>query len=224
MPLSRTSSTAWLSTDANAHVDPAAVGRELDRVRDEVVEELGDARPIPRDEGHGARGEGECDLLGLGLRPGRLDAFGGDRGEVEAVDVEDELAGLHLRDEEQVADEVEEPLRVALDDAEELALLVRQLARLAVEQELDVAPDRRQRRAQLVRHERDELVLQPVELAAGARSAPNRSRWAASANARASCSAASRRSRSASARLRSVMSCPIAETPTTLPDESRMGE
>ena len=113
---------------------------------------------------HGAGGEGERDALCLGLRASGLDALRGDRAQIER-----RPRGRACRprpgEEEQVADEVEEPVRVALDDAQEPALLVGQVAGLAVEQELGVAPDRRQRRAQLVRDERDELVLQPVELA-----------------------------------------------------------
>ena len=54
---------------------------------------------------------------------------------------------------------------VALDDAQELTLFVGQRARLLLEHELEVTADRGQRRSELVRDERDELVFEAVELA-----------------------------------------------------------
>src|SRR5439155_15086031 len=67
-----------------------------------------------------------------------------------------------LRDEKQVADDALKPLRVAIDRLEEPHLLFSEI--LVLGDQLEVAPDRRQRRAQLVRDERDELVLHAVEL------------------------------------------------------------
>src|SRR6266511_2747513 len=100
----------------DANVDTTAGRRELDAVRDQVVEELRKARAVARDQGQRPCREGERDVL-------------------------------------------------ALDDAQELPLLVRQRARLLLEDELEVAADRGQRRSELVRDERDELVLEAVELA-----------------------------------------------------------
>ena len=54
---------------------------------------------------------------------------------------------------------------VAVDDAEELSVLLAQTVCLTLEHELEVAANRCQRRAQLVRHERDEVVLHGAELA-----------------------------------------------------------
>ena len=118
----------------------------------------------PARSGQGARRERECDALLLCERPGRLDRLRRNRGEVDRADVERELAGLDLRQEEQVADESEQPVRVPLDDAEELPLLGGHAAGLAIEDELQVAADRGERCSKLVGDERDELVLQPVEL------------------------------------------------------------
>ena len=84
--------------------------------------------------------------------------------QVDLLEVERELARLDLRHEEQVADELHEPLRVPLHDGEEPLLLRAELSGPAVQHELQVPVDGRQRGSELVRHERDELVLQPVEL------------------------------------------------------------
>ena len=81
------------------------------------------------------------------------------------VELEAEPAGVDLGDEEEVADEPLQAVGVALDDAQELALLVGQVSGCSVEHELEVAANRGEGRAELVRDERDELVLQPVELA-----------------------------------------------------------
>ena len=147
------------------HVHAAALRRELDRVRDEVVEELGEPRSVAREQRRaGSCASVERDLLVLGERPCGLDGLCRDGREVDGADLEGELACLDLCQEEQVAHELEQPVRVPLDDAEKLALLVGDLARLAIEHELEVAADRGQRSPELVRDERDELVLQPVEL------------------------------------------------------------
>ena len=77
--------------------------------------------------------------------------------------LERELARLDLGDEQQVADEPQQPARVALDDLEE-ALGVGVEALAVVEDEVEVADDRRQRGAELVADEGEELVLQAFGL------------------------------------------------------------
>src|SRR5262249_23575172 len=72
---------------------------------------------------------------------------------------------VEARHEDDVVDEVVEPMAVAIDDLEETLLLVAELAHLPTPQNLQVAEHRRQRGAELVRHAADEKVLQPVELA-----------------------------------------------------------
>ncbi len=73
-------------------------------------------------------------------------------------------AGIDLCDEEQIADEAQQPPGVALDRLEESALLGVEVAGLFVENEVEVAANRRQRRAQLVGDQGEELVLEAVEL------------------------------------------------------------
>ncbi len=62
-----------------------------------------------------------------------------------------ELAGVGAGHVEQVVDQVAQPLAVAGDDAQEALLLGRELAGVALAQRLEVAQDRGERRAQLVR-------------------------------------------------------------------------
>ena len=85
--------------------------------------------------------------------------------QVEVGQVEVELAGIDLGDEQQVVDEPSQAVSVASDDREELALLVRKLVRSGFEDELEVAVDRGERSAKLVRDRRDELILESVEFA-----------------------------------------------------------
>src|SRR4029079_7516768 len=101
--------------------------------------------------------------LGVGGGVGRLDALVHEQVELDGPELEGELARVGLGEEEQVADEVEQPAGVPVDDAEVALLLVAERAVLL--EQLDVAADRGQRSPQLVRDERDELVLHPVELA-----------------------------------------------------------
>ncbi len=107
--------------------------------------------------------ETQVDAAHVGGRPENLDRLGRQIGEIDVLGLERELPGLDLRDEEEVAHEPQEPVRVAVHDVEEAPVLERKLG--IVEDELQVAGDRRQRRAQLVRDERDELIFETVELA-----------------------------------------------------------
>jgi hypothetical protein len=56
-----------------------------------------------------------------------LHGFGRDRGNVDLFELERELAGLDLGDEEEVAHDVQQPAAVPLDDLQEPALLVGQV-------------------------------------------------------------------------------------------------
>jgi hypothetical protein len=78
--------------------------------------------------------------------------------------LERQAPGVDPRDREDVVDEPEQPVGVPAHDLEEAHLLLGQVSRLAVEHQLEVADDRRDRRSQLVRDRADELVLHPVEL------------------------------------------------------------
>jgi hypothetical protein len=144
------------------HDAPTVLG-ELDRVRDEVVEHLAQAGGVAHHGRHRVGVETQVDAARVRGRPQDLDRLRGEIGEVDLLRLERELPGFDLRDEEQVAHEPQEPVGVAVHDLEEAPVLLREVG--VVEDELEVAGDRGQRGAQLVGNERDELVLQAVELA-----------------------------------------------------------
>src|SRR3954463_6152723 len=73
------------------------------------------------------------------------------------------LARLDLRKVEHLVDEARQPLGLLRDDAEKAIALTGLDVRM-LEQNLRKGADRGERRAQLVRHGGDEVVLQPVEL------------------------------------------------------------
>jgi hypothetical protein len=70
-----------------------------------------------------------------------------------------DLPGVDLRNEQQITDDAQEPVGVAVDDREELTLLVGQAAGLSVEHQLEVSADRRDRRSQLMRDGHDQPVV-----------------------------------------------------------------
>ena len=135
----------------------------LTRVRDQVVEHLGQPGAVAAQFRQLVRREGQGDAPGGGAGGGRLDGLLGDRLEVDEAHLDRKLPGLDLSEEEQIADQAEQPLGVAIDDPEEPALLVGEVAAF-VEQQLEVPADRGEGRPQLVGDERDEVVLEPVEL------------------------------------------------------------
>ena len=87
-------------------------------------------------------------------RMGLLD----ERADVDLLGVHGEPVGVELRQVEHVADEPLEPDRLAGDDVERGALELR-IVEQPVADRVDVALDRRQRRAQLVRDRHQELPL-----------------------------------------------------------------
>ena len=81
--------------------------------------------------------------------------------EFERPDIESQLARDDPRYVEQIADELVLGLRVALDRLDRAHRLVIQLAH---QQQRRPSDNRIQRRAQFVRHHRQELILEPVGL------------------------------------------------------------
>src|SRR4029079_11996057 len=70
----------------------------------------------------------ELDALRVGGGLGRLDALVHEQVELDGPELEGELARVGLGEEEQVADEVEQPAGVPVDDAEVALLLVAERA------------------------------------------------------------------------------------------------
>jgi hypothetical protein len=104
----------------------------------------------------------QLDPLRIGRRLRRFDAFGHEPLEVDVVHTEVERPVLCLGDEQQIADETHQPLGVPLHDAEERFLLGRARRERIVADQLEIAHDRRERRAQLVRDHRNELVASRI--------------------------------------------------------------
>ena len=102
-------------------------------------------------------------LLGGGGR-GRPDRLGDQVGDRDRRQVQRQRAGLEPVQHEQVADEPVQPVGVPLDDVEEADPLRGEPLGFAPDQ-LAERDDRGQRRAQLVRHDGQELVPGLVELA-----------------------------------------------------------
>ena len=187
MPVSET----WIRTPSRSRLerdpDPAAGGRELDRVRDEVRRAA--ARAGPRRRRRAAARGGRA---GEARRRPASASRAADstvcsastaRSTGPAVEL-DRCADLQARREAAGRRRARGGGAAFRSTIARYAL--RLLVGLVLEQELDVSRDRRQRRAQLVRDAPDELVLQPVELAGAARSAPRAASCIASAARRAS--------------------------------------
>jgi hypothetical protein len=82
-----------------------------------------------------------------------------DPAEVDQLLAELDAAGLDLGDVEEIVDQGAQPVRALGRHLEEALLHLRHGAAVAVEHQLDVAAERRERRPQLVRDHRHELVL-----------------------------------------------------------------
>ena len=148
-----------------AHRHGPSLRRELDRVGEEVAQHLDETLAVG---GERARLIGllepHPDALSFRGGAGRLDLAHDELDQVDLRRVEREPFGVHLRDLEDVVHEGVQPVGVAVDDVEEPRLHLVELAGLALPHELEVADNGRQRRAQLVGHRADELVLQAVDL------------------------------------------------------------
>src|SRR5690606_17504419 len=137
--------------------DPATRRRELERVADEVEDDLPQSLWVAQD-GKGVLAVGrERDSLLLGLGAERFDRGFDELGEVEGPRLDRELAGHDARDVEELLDEAHLLPRVALDRLEAAAQGLR--VEGAREKELRPAQDRLERRSQLVREHGEKLVL-----------------------------------------------------------------
>ncbi|MNS48930.1 hypothetical protein D3C72_815170 [compost metagenome] len=150
----------------HAHAHGAALGREFDRVADQVQDDLLDARRVEL-AFHGALRQ-----LGHQRQPGRrrlglqaLERLDHHRREVRPARLHAERAGLHLGVVEQVVHQALKPLGARADVVDEFLLDRRERAADLVVQELAEPHDARQRRAQLMRDGVQELPLELVELA-----------------------------------------------------------
>ena len=137
--------------------------RVLDRVRDQVPEHLDEAIPVAHDRRQLGEILPEAEPVPCGLDPkGRRDVAQ-DPAEVDQLLAQLDASGLDLGDVEEVVDQGAQPVRALGGHLEKALLELRDRPAIAVEHQLDVAAQRRQRRAQLVRDRGHELVLHPVD-------------------------------------------------------------
>jgi hypothetical protein len=138
-------------------LDRSAVRRELDRVVDQIRQDLADPHLVGEHGRQRVDARGDRDALGLGGGAPDLDHVLDHRAELERARRNAQLAVLDARDLDQVADHAAHLLRVAQTDAEIFALLGGDRAREPVEHDREQLVQRRERRAQLVREVREEL-------------------------------------------------------------------
>jgi hypothetical protein len=142
---------------------PFLQARELDRVRDQIVEDLREPRPVTNELRRPVGIERELDVVLCRHRARRLDCFPHHLVEICQPGLEGDLARVHLRGEEQIVDHAQQPARIAVHDRQVPELLFRQLSHVTVQHELEIAANRGERRAQLMGHRGDEVVLQLIE-------------------------------------------------------------
>jgi hypothetical protein len=149
------------SSRRGPEVDAASGRRELDRVLDDVPENLAESRRIRADRGlRIGRGRFEDDVLLGRLLPEHLEDVPERLGEGHRLGSELHLSGRHARQVEEVVDQTGLELRIAPDDLEAATRFGRE-GGVALERGAQ-SEHRRQRRPQLVRERRQELILGAV--------------------------------------------------------------
>lgn len=140
-------------------VDLAADGRELDRVGQEVPDDLLQPGAVAHDFGAvGGEAGDDANAFGVGGGADRIDRGGDDHSEVDALDEKANLAGGDPAHVEQVLDELGLDAGVALDDFEAFGELGGRVG--AFLQDLGPAEDRVEGSAELVGEGGEEIVLQ----------------------------------------------------------------
>src|SRR6266850_2206065 len=149
--------------DAHSHVDATAIGRELHRIREEVVEDLFHLALVRLDRRQVIRSERvECYPVARRTLPDDRHTAVERRRQRERRDLELHTTGLDLREVQDVVDEREEMLARGEDVLLILTLLRVELSEHSGEHHVGEADDRVERRAQLVAHVREELALMAV--------------------------------------------------------------
>src|SRR5712691_5154598 len=143
-----------------------ALGRVLDRVREEVADDLGDPVAFSEDDQRLPR-EDRNELVHGALGRVQLYLAGEDFRQVERLERQREVPLLDALQVEEVVDQRGQTATLAVDDLE--VPLPRLLVDVVTKEQLRESQHPRQRRTQLVRHRRDELGLEPLRLAFGGR-------------------------------------------------------
>jgi hypothetical protein len=97
---------------------PARRG-ELERVREQVVDRLAEASRVALDRRDGLNPQVQLDLALVCQRTRDLAGVDDERAQVDARALQLNRASVQLRGEQEVADDPQQPLPVAADDAEE---------------------------------------------------------------------------------------------------------
>ena len=154
-PSSSTWRSAWSpsTTAAHRHRGPG----ELARVLEEVRSHLGQSIRITGDHGRlrAVDPHGEPGVLEVGTKA--LGGAGGDIGEVDRAEIEGEASGIETGEVEEVSNETLEPAGLGHHDAGGR----RRVLGGAIGDRLGPAPDRGERRPQIVGHRQQELALEP---------------------------------------------------------------
>ena len=162
MPLSLTWSCTRSAFLSEKHRDGAPLGRELDRVREQVRHELLQAPAVAHHHDRGVvRSEAQVDLLRRGARASGVQRRQHDLDEVHRAPLDRQLAAHDARSVEEIVDEARLVVDVALDGFRR-ALDQRLLEWTGRREQMAPAAQRVERRAQLVRHDGEELVLGAV--------------------------------------------------------------
>ena len=146
-----------LVVGGHGHVDAAAGARELDRVVNQIPENLLDATAIRRDARQvGVTGRGQPDAFRVGGRLERLDRRVDGGADIERPAFEARRSRRQLVHLEQVFDQLGLQLRVTLDDGHRLIGIADDIA---LGEHAQPSQDGIHRRPQLVAQGREELVL-----------------------------------------------------------------
>ncbi|MNL03147.1 hypothetical protein D3C87_1236730 [compost metagenome] len=145
--------------------EPGARRGEFDRIVDQVDQHLPHPLRIPA---YRKRAVGqlrlERELGGLGLRAETCRDRRHLVTQIEGSDVEDEGAGVHAGKVEKIVEQAHEAVAARLDLVDEILLRQRQIAAYPILQELGIAEDRGQGRAELMRNGIDEVAFEAVKL------------------------------------------------------------
>ena len=143
--------------------DRAAFGRELDGVGDEIEQDLAD-RAVVADERRLGRAHVERHREGsaFGALAHEMQQLVGERPQIELLLDDLDVAGLDLRQVEEVADDVQEMLAAGVDVARIFGIARRDGAEQARHDRLGIADDGVERRPELVAHVGEEIRLGPA--------------------------------------------------------------
>ena len=163
IPSSRTRTSCLRIDGAERNVDRRAWGAVAARVRQQVDDDLLDARRIDeRDDRRAGLRERDALAVALEFRARRLDGVVEDLAQVDVLQPEVDVAARDARDVDQVVDDTRQHGGLALDhfmQPRDLGAVLRSV------QQLERIGDRRERVAQLVAEHREELVLALILLA-----------------------------------------------------------